>query len=1011
MASGLDRGGRVRAANASLRLPLAPGGRDAPPPAPPAPPGTRPALRLAVSRGLLGIELDAPFSLGPLRVVELTLGLPGVRFPVDLSGGVARFRHRRGALTSLAVEAGVAALAGWAAPRLRGLFAESSPELFVAPMDGGLFAGMRWGGAALAFDLLVAPIDGDLRLLPERARGIGLQAPPQALALRALAAVTAPFGRVVRGAVVVAAAAALLVRRVLPEAGARAPSAEGLCWEAPELGASSVRDGLLRIVLEGRTGAAPPALGDRVLRALELSDLAGDADEAACAGDLDGARRLYLAALERAPRHPEISQRLAWIDVIAGDRPEGALSTIVDAMPAASAGILGGALLAAVGDADGARVALTRAAHAEGYGPLAALTWLEAARLATALDVRLEALDHAVARAPSLDLARWARLEARLDLADVRGARADAEHLEAAARGSEARHAVWRRAAEAFLAHGQVAEAGGLFERALRYAPQSPEAVVGLARALRAAGQDRRAVDLFARAVALAARAGVPAHDAEIELARALAEVAGDRPAAVARVRAIPPGLARSAEARFLEGRWRAELGDLAGSAIAFGRLRDAVELVAPLDADGAAALAAMLAEAADLEERERGDVHAAQRSLGLALRLRPRDPGLAARFRRVAALVVGAAPSARAPEPPPPPPPTPPPPVAVEDEGADHDEADDEQRVQSLTDRLRADPHDHASAMALAGALERLGRDLGSAGAALRAPRRGRRSRAPRGRPATPRGAAAPRPPGARRGATFGGGALRDDGGERGGVRRPGHRRCRLRSKRGSRPGTSLAQAPSMLRQLAAALVVSVGGCLLAASCGTQGPAAKPVEDGAPGVETEDDGDFGGDPDVVGSIGGDTGEPSWWWSPPSCAATGQVGDSDPDPDTGSDVGGGPVGGYVPGGRVRSPGVEPATPCEGKCDTEYDDASLTCARMRDGYARKGCEQCAYSRYKSCRERCQRSSGDDCLEHCKEKCDEVMMACFKKCKKTDFMCRKKCNREYFACLDECDKRCK
>src|SRR4029077_7960964 len=73
---------------------------------------------------------------------------------------------------------------------------------------------------------------------------------------------------------------------------------------------------------------------------------------------------------------------------------------------------------------------------------------------------------------------------------------------------------------------------------------------------------------------------------------------------------------------------------------IAFGRLRDAVELLAPEDADRAAALAAMLAEAAEIEERERGDVHAAQRSLGLALRLRPRAGGIASRFRRVAGLV-----------------------------------------------------------------------------------------------------------------------------------------------------------------------------------------------------------------------------------------------------------------------------------------------------------------------------------------------------------------------------------
>ena len=50
---------------------------------------------------------------------------------------------------------------------------------------------------------------------------------------------------------------------------------------------------------------------------------------------------------------------------------------------------------------------------------------------------------------------------------------------------------------------------------------------------------------------------------------------------------------------------------------------------------------------------------------------------------------------------------------AVMEDEGGGHDEADDERLVQELTDRLRGDPRDHATAMALAGALERLGRDL----------------------------------------------------------------------------------------------------------------------------------------------------------------------------------------------------------------------------------------------------------------------------------------------------------
>jgi tetratricopeptide (TPR) repeat protein len=667
-----------------------------------------------VSRGTLGIELTAPFALGPIQVTELSLSLPGVRFPVDLSGGVARFRHRRGALSYLAVEAGATALASWVAPKLRGLFAESSPEVVIAPFDAGVIAGLGFGSAALAFDVLVAPIDGDLRLLPERARGIGLRAPPHALALRALAAACGGMGKVVQGAVVIAGAAAQIGRHLMPAAGARAPGAAGVRWEAPIF--AEPGEGALRLRLEASADAVPPAHADRTLRALELAELAGDADDACCAGDLEKARRLYLAVLERAPRHPEVSQRLAWIDAVLGDRAEGALSTVVDAMPAAFAGILGGELLAAVGDHDGALVALSRAAETEPFGPLAALTWLEVARLAPALDVRLDALDKAVARSPSLDTARWARLEARLDLADIRGARGDAEHLEAAARGAEARHAVWRRAATSFLARGFVAEASALFERALRYAPDDAAAVLGLARSLRAAGQGRRALDLFARAVALADRAGRPAHEAVLELARSLAEIAGDRPAAIARVRAIPPGLAESPAARFHEGRWRADLGDLAGAEVAFGRLRDAVELSPPPDPD---AVAAMLVEAAEIEERERADLHAAQQSLGLALRLRPHDRRIAASFRRVAALVAQGTRHVTTPAPAPP---EPPPvveapeedtPEAVTPELATPDEAEDELLVQRLTERLRADPGDHATAMQLAHALSRLGRNL----------------------------------------------------------------------------------------------------------------------------------------------------------------------------------------------------------------------------------------------------------------------------------------------------------
>ncbi len=290
------------------------------------------------------------------------------------------------------------------------------------------------------------------------------------------------------------------------------------------------------------------------------------------------------------------------------------------------------------------------------------------------------ALDEAVTRAPALADARWARLSARLAAADPRAALADAQHLEAAARGARARHDIARRAARAFLDEGFSTEAHRLFERALRYVPDDAEAVAGLARALAAQGASRRALDLFSRALALAERAAAtegPGHEGTstsavtVDLARALVDVAADRPAAIARVRSVPASAPEAAEARLLEARWRAELGDLAGAGLAIGRLRDHAERdplftgAAPAPGTAAAAraeaLAALLIEAAAIDERFRDDLAGAQRDLGLALRLLPRDARLAAAFRRVArenARRAGGAPSPTGSAPAMPPPP-----------------------------------------------------------------------------------------------------------------------------------------------------------------------------------------------------------------------------------------------------------------------------------------------------------------------------------------------------------------
>ncbi|MEJ7735187.1 MAG: hypothetical protein WKG00_39130, partial [Polyangiaceae bacterium] len=251
------------------------------------------------------------------------------------------------------------------------------------------------------------------------------------------------------------------------------------------------------------------------------------------------------------------------------------------------------------------------------------------------------------------------------------------------------------------------------------------------------------------------------AFEALLELARGLAEVASDLPAAIARARRVPPGHSATAEARLLEGRWRAQLGDLAGAAQAFGQLRAAVELRSgqAMIADEAAQLAALLLEAATIEEEQRDDPAAAQLGLALAMRLRPRDRSIGAAFRRVAAARVSGARTAAGDRltvaaPPATERPTVSAPAVAEGELATHrPDADDETRafeafavttgeetphapdaaladvdleveadagspedealVQRLSERLRADPGDEVAVLELADALARLGRDM----------------------------------------------------------------------------------------------------------------------------------------------------------------------------------------------------------------------------------------------------------------------------------------------------------
>jgi len=588
-------------------------------------------LRLTLAGGALGLELYEPLRLDPFVVEDLAWSLPKLRFPVDLSGGVDSFRHRRGQLTRLELGASFAALASYARPRLREALGRASAPPQLWPREHGVGVGLVGELGSLAFDLEWAPSGADARWIVSNARAVGRLPVPLAHALRVAETLFDGLAERRGRVLTLSRVAQRLCRHLAPALGARAPATEASLIEKLDIDA----DGL---TLALSAAALPSGSSASALRTMELAKLCTAADDALASGDLDAARAGYLLALERAPRHPELAALVAQIDASHPDRGEAALGMLVDCLPATQFGLTGAVLLARVGDLSGARQAIQQAAGGELYAPLAAGLWQQLAELSVNASERREALDRAVACAPGVASVRWARFDARVEWGDESGALADAESLEAAAAGAAQRHEMLMRAARQLVARGSVRAAGQLFERALRYLPADPDATYGLGRALLGQGRTERAMALIERAVSLGETQANVSADALIELARLLAEHCGDHPQAIARVAQVPATSERRYEALALEGRWRAALGDLRGASLAFARLRDACEL----SGRGAALplAASWLTEAAQFEDKSLGDLAAAERHLASALRLAPRNPRVRRLYRRAAAAL-----------------------------------------------------------------------------------------------------------------------------------------------------------------------------------------------------------------------------------------------------------------------------------------------------------------------------------------------------------------------------------
>ncbi len=696
----------------------------------PKPPGPRAgsAFSLAISRGGFALELTAPLPLGPLSIRELSSSLPQVRFPADVTGGLSRYRHKRGELESVAVDLPLQALGAFARERWAGLLGTAAPAVTLTATKNVVHICVAEGDGpdapVLAFDLVFSAVDDGLVVFAETARGLHLKAPAPALALQALRALAGAHAQHAGPASKITDVPLRLSRHVFPDAGVRIPNAGGLrCvvlgTDADSLFARFLRDG------------APAEVDHRAVLAQETARLLQRADDALGTRAWDDARRALLDALGTAPDHVETLRRIAEIDAHAGGRDEAALF----ALGRPPAGRLGpcllqplrGELLLRRGESELAIAALTDAGHHDPAGPLAARLFCRAAMLCAAPAQRLSLLDLAVSRDPLSPAIRRLRMTALL----LRGlgdeALAESQELVAAARGPRARHAAWVSNARAFEDAGATSLAANAFEQALLYAPDSPDALGGLGRALVRTRRYARGAALLSAAID---QSDGDTSELSVLLATVLADSLGDPSLALRRLAELPPGARAQGQALQLEARLRRGLGDIAGAAVAFERLRLAGPHVpAPAEA---------YLDAVTFEE-ERGHLLEARAHALAGLDQHPQHLALQSALSRVSLALAARAPvPGDAPSPAERPKVEPSPRLAVEDraalesatmpaDSAPHalaappsapassppDSAVDEARIEKLIERLRGDPSNDAVAEELSVLLVRTGRSM----------------------------------------------------------------------------------------------------------------------------------------------------------------------------------------------------------------------------------------------------------------------------------------------------------
>ena len=706
-----------------------------------------PTLQLAIGRDGIGLELSGAVDFGAARLLAARAKLVGVRFPLDVTGGVERFRHRRTSLELATIAIEHAATERWLASQAHDLLARGAVDARIGIVARRDDEGERRGdlrvelasiedAAIAAFDVTLGAHGGGMVLFAHRPRGASLSTPVLAIAGRLFSRLATALGGRARGVRLdLADPSRLAVVAAFVARGARVPTRDAVVvTKIDPRGEGAPESGTWWTVSMERA-ATPASPSSRFASLAELDRLASEGDVALVEGSSERARELYLRALERAPRHKAILMRLAELDAATAERPEAALTWLREAQRARGATsqdrddnelgrtMLGASLHARTGATGRARAAFDRSgqwALEDGEPRLAARCFAHAASTYEDLplgDARkaLEALlDRALSADPSETSSRWRRARLRIEAGDDEGALEDVQHLEAQTHAREGRRAMLLRAASMWGAAGRNDRAVPAYERALRYAPDDRLIVAGLGSALVSAGEAPRGAALIARALSLPGDEA--SHDALVlDLARALADRLGDLPAAIARLAEVARASPRAPLASLLEATYRARLGDRVGATRALSAAADLCERRGVPASDSEEARA-MLSEAA-IAARDEGDAAVAMRLALAAIALAPHDDAARALVRSIGSRsgeldderseeddegeqpAAPDAPGLAA--------------LSLEAEEEPRGSGEDEARAEALLARVKADPGDEPAIEALIELLSRLGRDL----------------------------------------------------------------------------------------------------------------------------------------------------------------------------------------------------------------------------------------------------------------------------------------------------------